>query len=405
VNRAIAKGLGALVAVVALVAVFAGGIYVDQSFPDYVPNLRLGAQARGQVDQAPTAQALRLIQAYYYDPHLNYQALSSGSVKGMVQALGDPYTQYLSPDEYRQQQDQYAGRHEGMIGILVNYKDGYPIVAGVLPQSPAFRAGLMTDDVIVAIDGNDTHNVAQDRVSTLIRGPAGTSVMLRVRRADGEHDLRLSRANFQSPTVQSARLPGQILYLRAYQFGSSTRDEFDTQLKAGLPGARGVVLDLRDNGGGYVDAAAAMISRFVDSGEAFEERGRNGDVTRTDVDGNHPAAGLPVVVLVNENSASAAEIVSGSLQDRVGARLVGAKTYGKGSVQVDKRLDNGGDLHLTIAHWFLPNGRSIDKQGLTPDVSVALPDRTQMYDVVQPTRGYAGDAQLNQALSLLSATP
>jgi carboxyl-terminal processing protease len=151
-----------------------------------------------------------------------------------------------------------------------------------------------------------------------------------------------------------------------------------------------------------VNAATAVISRFLASGEAFEERGRGGQVNRTDVTGNHPAAKLPLVVLVNGNTASASEIVSGSLQAHSRARLVGSKTFGKGSVQVDYRLSDGGDLHLTVEHWFLPNGHSVDKVGLTPDVGVDLANKAGMFDVVQPARGHAGDTQLNRALQVLA---
>jgi carboxyl-terminal processing protease len=291
-----------------------------------------------------------------------------------------------------------------MIGIYVNFLNGYPVVGGVLPGSPALQAGLQTDDVIVGIDGKSTHGLTPDQTSALIRGPAGTTVAMVVRHgADApERAVTVHRENFQSPTVQSLRM-GDVLYVRIYQFGDSTQQEFDTQLTAGLPGVKGIVLDLRDNGGGFVSAAAAVISRFVSSGEAFEQRGRDGEVDRTIVDGNHPAAQVPLVVLVNENTASASEIVSGSLQAHDRAKLVGAKTFGKGSVQVDYQLSNGGDLHLTIAHWYLPNGKTIDKTGLTPDVAVALPSRQQMFDVVQPSRGHAGDTQLNEALTLLGA--
>ena len=398
------RGLLGLGSLVLLLAVFTAGIYVDQTFPEYTPALRLGAPPQGQVDRATLDQALRVIEAHYYDPRVDYGKLSAGTVKGLVQSLNDPYSEYLSPDEYQRQQDQYAGRHPGMIGIYVNYVNGYPVVGGVLPNSPALRAGLQTDDVILAIGGKDTHGLTPDQTSTLIRGPAGTPVAMRVSHGVGAtaRDVTVDRENFQSPTVQSMRLEGDMLYLRIYQFGDSTQREFDAQLQAGLPGAKGVILDLRDNGGGFVSAAAAVISRFVGSGEAFEQRSRDGQVDRTNVDGDHPAGQVPLVVLVNENSASASEIVSGSLQARGRARLVGAKTFGKGSVQIDYRLDNGGDLHLTVAHWYLPNGHTIDKQGLTPDVPVALPARQGMFDVVQPARGHAADTQLNRALELLN---
>ncbi|HEY4027267.1 MAG TPA: S41 family peptidase [Candidatus Dormibacteraeota bacterium] len=398
------RGLMGLGGLLLLLAVFTAGAYVDQTFPEYVPLLQVGAP-RGQADRATMDQALRVIEAHYYDPKVDSGKLSAGTVKGMVQSLGDSYSTYLSPDEYRLQQDQYAGRHPGMIGIYVNYQNGYPVVGGVLPNSPALRAGLQTDDVILSIGGLDTHNLTQERTSALIRGPAGTPVAMHVRRgASGpESDVTVTRENFQSPTVQSMRLEGDVLYMRIYQFGNSTQQEFDAQLQAGQPGARGVVLDLRDNGGGYVSAAAAVISRFIASGEAFEQRSRDGQVDTTNVEGSHPATQVPLVVLVNENSASASEIVAGSLQARGRARLVGAKTFGKGSVQIDYRLDNGGDLHLTVAHWYLPNKRTIDKQGLTPDAPVALADKQAMFDVVQFARGHASDTQLNRALELLAA--
>ena len=395
------RGLLGLGALVVLLIAFSAGIYVDQSYPAYVPVLRLSVQSRPQVDRATTDQALRVIEANYYDSHVNYAKLSSGSVRGMVQALGDPYTQYLSPDEYRTQQDQYAGKHSGMVGITVNFKDGYPVVSGVLPNSPALHAGLKTDDVILRINGTDAHNLSEDQTATLIRGPAGTTVTLHVSRSGTQLDIAVTRANFQSPTVQSVHLESGVLYMRIYQFGETTQTEFDDQLRSGLPGARAVVLDLRDNSGGFVDKARAVISRFVSSGEAFEQRGRDGQVQRTYVDGDHPAASVPLAVLVNENTASASEIVSGALQARSRAQLVGTKTFGKGSVQVDYQLSDGGDLHLTVAHWFLPNGQSIDKRGLTPNVAVSLPDRQSMFDAVLPARGHASDAQLNQALTLV----
>jgi carboxyl-terminal processing protease len=398
--RFLRRGLLLVGALVVLASAFGAGVYVDQAYPEYLPSFQLGPFQRGGIDRGSMDQARRVIEAHYYDAGVDQRKLTTGSIGGMVQALGDPYSQYLSPDQFQRQQDAYAGRHVGMIGIYVNYKDGYPVVGGILPNSPALRAGLQTADVILRVNGTDAHNLTNDQTSALIRGPSGSSVALHVRRSDGEHDLSVPRGDFQSPTVESLRLDGGVLYVRIYQFGDSTQREFDAQLTAGLRDARSVVLDLRDNGGGFVSAAAAVISRFVTSGEAFEERSRDNGVDRTNVDGNHPAGTIPLTVLVNENSASASEIVAGSLQARGRARLVGAKTFGKGSVQVDYRLSDGGDLHLTVGHWFLPNGRSIEKQGLAPDVPVQLPDRTAMFDVVQPVRGHAADDQLNRALEL-----
>lgn len=397
------RWLLAAVAPLLLAAAFVGGVWVDQTFPEQVPVLALEPQHRGQLDRASQDEATRVIQAHYYDSRLDYSKLSRGSIRGLVQSLGDPYTEYLDPQQVKNQQDFYAGRHAGMIGIYVNYRDNYPVITGVLPNSPALKAGLQTDDMILRINATNAEGLKSEQTSALIRGPAGTRVTLHVRRGDQELDANVLRADFQSPSVQSARLEGDVLYLRVYDFGDATEREFDSQLEAGLPGARAVVLDLRDNGGGFISAAAGVISRFVASGEAFEERGRGGNVKRTDVAGSHPAANLPVVVLVNGNSASASEIVAGSLQARGRASLVGGKTFGKGSVQVDYRLSDGGNLHITVEHWFLPNGMSVDRRGLTPDVAVELPDRTGMFDVVQPARGHAQDAQLNRALAMVGA--
>jgi carboxyl-terminal processing protease len=396
------RWLFAAVALLLLAVTFTGGVWVDQTFPEQVPLLELGAGKRQSLDEAAMEEALRVIEAHYYNRKLDYGSLSRGSIRGLVQSLGDPYTEYLDSDQVKSQRDFYAGRHAGMIGIYVNYRNDYPVITGVLPNSPALKAGLQTDDVILKINGADARGLKSEQTSALIRGPAGTKVTLRVRRGEQEIDATVTRADFQSPSVQAARLENDVLYIRVYDFGDATEREFDAQLQSGLPGARGVVVDLRDNGGGFVNAATAVISRFQASGEAFEEKGRDGRLNRTSVSGNHPAASVPLVLLVNGNSASASEIVAGSLQAHGRTRLVGTKTFGKGSVQVDYHLSDGGDIHLTVQHWFLPNGRSVDGVGLTPDVGVELTDKAAMFDVVQPARGHAGDVQLNRALQVLA---
>jgi carboxyl-terminal processing protease len=259
------------------------------------------------------------------------------------------------------------------------------------------------DDIVLKIDGKDTRGMKADEGSALIRGPEGTTVTLTIRRGDSVMEIGIKRARIQTPMVRSTTLEGQVLYLRIYSFGDTAVAEFDAALKAGLPGARSVILDLRDDGGGRVDAAEAVISRFVASGEAYEVRDRDGHVERHDVSGDHSAAGLPVEVLVNSNTASASEMVAGSLQAHKRAQLVGVKTFGKGSVQLDYPLSDGSDLHITIRRWFLPDGRSVDKKGLVPDIEVQLPNRDDMFDVARPGRGHDADRQLNRALQTLGA--
>ena len=388
---------GLLLALVSFVA----GARVERTFPGAVP--ALGPAAQGdQFDQAKVQQAAGIIQASYYDAGVGGRQLSQGSVQGMVGSLGDPFSQYLTAQQYQSQQDAANGRHDGVIGVSVAFQDGRPIVTGVLPNSPALRAGVETDDVILEIDGRPTGQLTPDQTSALIRGRDGSQVRLLLGRGAGVLELAVTRERFQSPTVQSIRLPGDILYVRVYQFGTTTESEFDGRLEAGLGGARGAVLDLRDNGGGLVSAAVAMVSRFVAGGEVFEERGRNGRTTRVPAGGNHLAASLPLVVLVNQSSASASEFVAGSLQSHGRAELVGDRTFGKGSVQVAYALRDGSAINLTVQHWYLPGGRSINGTGLTPDVTVALSGPGAMFEVVQPARGYAADTQLQRALEQVS---
>lgn len=388
----------AVAAVLLVLFSFAAGGWVERSFPSTLP---LPPPFQGdQFDQAKTQQASRIIQSNYYQPGVGPR-LSQGSVRGMVSSLDDPFSQYLTAEQYRSLQDSLAGRHEGVIGVTIIYQNGFPVVAGLLPGSPALRAGLQTGDVILQIDGKDTHGLTPEQTSPLIRGADGTEVRFLVDRGGTQMELTVTREQFQSPTVESTRLPGDVLYLRIYQFGDTTAKEFDQRLNSGLTGARGAVLDLRGNSGGRVSAAVAVVSRFLAQGEVFEERSRNGRNNQVQVDGNAPAAKLPLVVLVDHGSASASEIVAGSLQAHGRASLVGAQTFGKGSVQVTYPLRDGSAINLTVQHWYLPDGRSINGSGLIPNVAVDLPEQTAMFDVVQPSRGYAGDTQLNRALSVL----
>lgn len=373
-------------------------MFVDQRFPAQVPILNPGAPS-GHIDQAAYNQALRIIQARFYTRDLDYAKLTQASIGGLVGALGDPFSRYLTPGQYRQQLRSYAGQLTG-IGIYVDFRGQYPVVSGVIPGAPADKAGLRQGDVIVAVGGHDTRGVQAGQVTAEIEGRAGTSVSLTIHRGAASLTVAVTRARLTVPSVTSWHFAGDILYLRVFAFQASTAREFAAQLKAGLP-ARGVILDLRDNPGGFIDAAQKVVSQFVASGEVFSVRDRSGNSRRTDVTGTHPATAQPLIVLVNGNTASAAEITAGALQVRRRARLVGEKTFGKGEVEEDFPLPDGGDLHLTIEHWFLPNGRSVQHNGLTPDVKVTAPAAGHAFNVVEPSLGHAGDTQLNEALKLL----
>jgi carboxyl-terminal processing protease len=394
-NRGVALRGGALV--LALAVGFIAGAWVDQAFPDYVPYI--GHHSSSRIDTSQVDYAAKIIAADYVDTKVDTSKLSQGSVQGMVSALGDPYSQYFNPDQYKRLLEGYQGRYTG-IGIYLTFSSGYPQISGTVPGSPAALAGLKAGDQITKVGDKDTKGITPDQATTLIQGPEGTSVTLTVQRAGEEMTFTVKRAQIQVPTVRAATLGSGILYVRIYQFGTDTSKDFANSLKSGLPGAAGVILDLRGDPGGFISAADDVISQFVSSGETFETRSRSG-TDKHEVGSQHEAPTIPLVVLVDANSASAAEIVAGSLQVHQRAKLVGTTTYGKGSVQQDFPLSDGSDIHLTVERWYLPNGVTVDKKGLTPDVAVKLAAATDAYDVAQPSLGYAKDTQLNAALTLL----
>ena len=395
-----AARLGGAFLVVAALA-FVSGVYVDQAFPGspFVPYL--AQHSVGRIDTTELQQAIQVIQANYVDRNLDAKKLSHGTVQGLVAALGDPFSAYYDPAAYKKLQDSLQGQYSG-VGIYLTFGAGYPVIAGTVPDSPAAKAGLQSGDQIVKVGDTDMKGATADQATAAIQGPNGTKVTMTIARGSSTFAVTITRAEIQVPSVRSAVIGNQVLYVRIYQFGGNTSTEFDNVLKNQLKGAKGVVLDLRDDPGGYVSAANDVISEFVTSGETFELRDRNGNVERTDASGQHRAPSIPLVVLVNGNSASASEITAGSLQVLKRGKLVGTTSYGKGSVQLDFPLSDGSDLHLTIKRWYLPNGVTIDHKGLTPDIAVTLASPNDEYDVTKPADGFAKDTQLQAALKALA---
>jgi carboxyl-terminal processing protease len=395
-NRRAALRGGAVLVI--LIVGFVAGIYTDQAFPDYLPYF--GHRSVNGVDLSELQQAIRLVQADYVDGSVDTKKLSHATVQGLIAGLGDPFSAYFDPDQYKRLQQSYQGRYSG-IGIYLSFTTGYPVITGIVPGSPAASAGLQAGDQIVKAAGQDTKGITSEKATALIQGPDGTKVTLDISRADRTFSVTITRAEIHVPTVRSTVIANHVLYVRIYQFGTDTSTEFSTALTNGLPGAAGIVLDLRSDPGGFITAADDVITQFVSSGETFELRDRGGTVERHQVGSKHQAPTLPLVVLVDANSASASEIVAGSLQVHNRAKLVGTTTFGKGSVQQDFQLTDGSDIHLTVKRWYLPNGQTIDHKGLTPDASVTLANATDAFDVSSPSQGYAKDAQLNAALALL----
>jgi carboxyl-terminal processing protease len=320
----------------------------------------------------------------------------------MVNALGDQFSRYLTEAEYRSNQSFLSGSFAG-IGASVEQKGDQIVIASVIPKTPAERAGIKVNDVIISVDGQSTAGWTADEAANKIRGKAGTTVVVGLDRSGKKLTLTLTRQIIDVPSVATHVFDNKVLYVRIFDFGDRTAAEFDQALKDNLKGSVNlVVLDLRDNPGGFVDAANDVISEFVRTGTTTILVDRSGKRQVQHVTGSGDAFDNRLAVLVNENSASAAEITAGAIKDHGRGVLVGVKTFGKGSVQEDFKLRNG-DLHLTIAYWLTPNGHSIEKTGITPDKVVTLNQATDEYAVDRTPNDFSKDRQLALALSILES--
>jgi len=322
---------------------------------------------------------------------LSPQKMVNGAIKGMVEALGDPYSSFLDQTENGQLQQDLAGKFEG-IGAELSKKDGKIIVIAPLADSPAEKAGIKAQDQILAIDGKDTSNYSLDEAVSKIRGAKGTDVTLLINR-EGFPSPREYKITRQTITVNSVKweMKGEIGYIEISQFGdetSSLAKKAAEELAQKKPKA--IVLDLRNNPGGYLDSAVDVASLFVSSGSVVvKEQYKDGHKDELKTTFEPILGGYKVIVLVNEGSASASEIVAGALQDLRGATLIGKKTFGKGSVQEIQNLDTLSVLKLTIAKWLTPNDRTIDKEGIKPNIEVDLTETDQAQNK---------DPQLDKAL-------
>jgi carboxyl-terminal processing protease len=395
----------AIVLVVAIVAFYAGSLAEFQfgAFaPDWAKALLFYTPPKSNVDYRTLDDVFTTIQQHYVKPNANGTKLTEGAAAGMVNALGDQFSRYLTPDEYRANQTFLSGQFAG-IGASVQQKTDQIIIVSVMPGTPAEKAGVKAGDVIIGVDGQSTKGWTADDAVNRIRGKAGTTVKLQLSRNGQTLTFDITRENINVPSVATHVFDNRVLYVRIFEFGGRTATEFDQALKDNLKGSVNMVLlDLRDNPGGYVDAANDVISEFVNQGTSTILVSRGGKEEVKKVTGTGRAFNNRLVVLLNENSASASEITAGAIKDHGRAQLVGVKSFGKGSVQEDFPLRDG-DLHLTIAIWLTPNHHSIDKTGITPDKTVTLANAQDEYAVDRTPNDFSKDTQLTAALALLEA--
>ncbi|MCW5873195.1 MAG: S41 family peptidase [Anaerolineales bacterium] len=342
----------------------------------------------------PYWEAWRTIQYGSADLDTSYERLMRDSIHGAVGAMGDQHTSFMDPVQLRQADLELQGNYEG-IGAWVDTGGDYVVIIAPMQGSPAEAAGLRAGDQVLAIDGEDMLAIGSDMAVNRILGPAGTPVVLTISR-EGEEpfDVTIIRSRIVVPSVESEMLAGNIAYIQLFTFGADTSEDMHAALQSLMAqNPRGLILDLRNNGGGYLDTAVEITSEFLKDGVVLLEDYNDGSRYTYEVEPGGVATDIPMVVLVNPGSASASEILAGALQDYGRAPLVGETSYGKGSVQISRMLSNSqGALRVTIARWLTPEGRQIHGVGLEPDYVVPL---TQ--DDVDAGR----DPQLDEAIRLL----
>jgi carboxyl-terminal processing protease len=376
--------IGAAVAL-ALVVTFSAGIGVGRVATLSSAAVNATPNPASPAASAPTEFGLireawdTLHEQYVGRDEISDEALIYGAIEGLTEAIGDTgHTDFMTPEEREERNDSLSGSYVG-IGVRIDEtEDGTARIVGVFDGSPAEAAGLVPEDVILRVDGQDTKGATIDQVAEWVRGEAGTSVTLTVRHGtDGpERTLTIERADVPIDPVSWTMVPGTTTALiRLEQFSNGAADEMVVTLEeARAAGAERVVLDLRGNPGGYVNEAVGVASQFLTSGLVYIERNAADERTEKPVSPGGVATDLPLVVLVNGDTASSAEIVSGALQDHDRARIVGVTTFGTGTVLGEFALSDGSALRIGTVEWLTPDGRRIWHQGIAPDVPVTMPE-------------------------------
>lgn len=382
--KAILKNVGVFVGIISIIFTVTVGGFV-------VANL----QHMGRL-----VRVVQLVQGDYLEKASTSQ-LIDGATRGIVDSLGDPYSVYMDAQENAQLMEQIEGKFGG-VGIILSLKDPKKLVVlRPIKNTPAAKAGLEPGDVIMKIDNQDATTIDQEKAVSLMRGDPGTKVTLVVYRESEKKTLTvpLTREPISVPTVEGEALPGNsdLAYIDISQFSTNTANELASVLKTmDISKYKGVVLDLRYNHGGELDAAVGVASYFVQPGPVVYIVDNQGRTVTKSAEGNF--LGKPFVVLVNEESASASEIVSGAIKDRGTGTLVGVKTFGKGIVQTIFPLDSGTSVKLTTAKYLTPNKIDIHKKGIEPDVKVEL-KKGEEATISPADRNY--DSQLTQAVQIL----
>jgi carboxyl-terminal processing protease len=385
-----------LITFLVLLAVFISGIYIGGHYyrlspffsllPDNVRNAFFPGDDLVQLQR----EVEGILEENYYEP-VDRSILENGALEGMVSSLEDPYSDYFSPEDYSLFMHHTDGTFVG-IGVLLETKDDELTVTSPLEGSPAEAAGIIAGDVIIAVDGTSIEGLSSEEATAMMRGEEGTTVLIRIRRGEAEElEFSIERKNIELPFVSDEVLEAdgrRIGYIRLDQFSEDSGLKVETALEQlSADGVEGVILDLRNNGGGLLDESVDVASVFIENGVIVSIVGREGDTREYEARGDANEK-IPLVVLVNGFSASASEIAAGALKDDNRGILVGETTFGKGVVQTIDPLSNGGAIKYTSAVYFTPDGISINEVGIEPDIFVADDPETEVDEQLQRALAY-----------------
>ncbi len=397
------KFFAGAVVVVLIASGFWGGYRLGQKTPEKLVVSGIqnpdGGTLISSADFAIFWQAWQSINDLYLrNDKVSNQDKVRGAMRGLVASLGDPYTQYFDPVDGEKFQQDVQGNFGG-VGIEIGLRKNILTVIAPLKDSPADKAGIKPQDLIIAIDGKPTDNQEIDEAVSKIRGEIGSVVKLSIFREgwDKPKDFSLTRDKIVVPTLKYEMKEGGIAYIQIFSFNGNVNEQFYVAARQALAAhAKGIVLDLRGNPGGYLDVAVDLAGWFMKKGAVVvSEESRKGVDARFTAQGNEALSGIPVVVLIDKGSASASEILAGALHDQRNAKLIGQQSFGKGTVQQIKELNDGSTIKITVAHWVLPSGKIIDHEGLKPDVEVSISDA----DTAKKN-----DPQLTKALEVIKAS-
>jgi carboxyl-terminal processing protease len=329
-----------------------------------------------------------------YVGQIDYQKMLYGSISGMVNSLGDPYTVFMNPDEAAKFSDELKGVFEG-IGAEIGMKNNQLVIIAPLENSPAKKSGLLSGDKILKINDQDTTGMNLSEAVSKIRGPKDTQVKLLINREgfSEPREFTITREVIEVKDITWEMKDNNIAYIKIRSFGENSSSEFKdiaSQVLAKNPS--GIVLDLRNNPGGYLDSSVDIASKFIRDGVIVYEEIKDRKRKEYKATGDATLADPKLIVLINKGSASASEILAGAIKDYNRGQLIGEKTFGKGSVQELDQLVGGSAIRITIAHWLTPKGKSINDQGIEPDIEVKITDQDYNANL---------DPQIEKALELL----